>query len=434
MKFGFMAVSRGPRIFDPEGWLHGEAKAERGDDHARWDGGDKMTIEQLRTEGDSGPTVPGWHPDPGGAPAWRWWDGSRWSSFVDRDPRVGPGRTTPSGGTYRWLAPPGWPEPHRAWYPEAAWRPGVAWPPPDRSWQWWDFDGEEPIGSDTAHSRLGEIYAIEEDSSAWGAIDYSTVPLVWCSPPSWPAPPRGWSPPSGWRSPRSWGRAPKDWQFWQPDPMVVDERQRVAVAGIYARSLLIASTPLGILSELDRVEDISAMIGWVTPLAESPLPVVAQLGWAPPSDDPSRLALRSASQDGAVAASSLRTYLLQCGYGLVDRADHAGALRARLYSALVAYSSAVQGVLEAEVQHFCRKAEGELARLRARAGSGRLTSRDRARVNELLWATAALERELEQRVRNVVEHRPSRIASSALAVSITVTLTQSITVELGSYR
>lgn len=105
-----------------------------------------------------------------------------------------------------------------------------------------------------------------------------------------------------------------------------------------------------------------------------------------------------------------------------------------MYSALVAYGAAVQGVLEAEVQHFCRKAEGELVRLRARAGSGRLTSRDRARVNKLLWAVGALERELEQRVRNVVEHRPSRIASSALSVSVTVTLTQTITVELGSYR
>src|SRR5690606_8069326 len=141
-----------------------------------------------------------------------------------------------------------------------------SWPPPDRGWQWWDFDGEEPIGPDGIHSRLEEVYASEEEPTAWGDIDYSTVPLVWCSPPSWPAPPRGWSPPSGWRSPRSWGKAPKGWQFWQPGPMVVDERRRAAAAGIYARSLLIASAPLGIISELDRVEDISVMVGCVTPL------------------------------------------------------------------------------------------------------------------------------------------------------------------------
>lgn len=23
---------------------------------------------------------PGWHPDPGGAPMWRWWDGQQWTN------------------------------------------------------------------------------------------------------------------------------------------------------------------------------------------------------------------------------------------------------------------------------------------------------------------------------------------------------------------
>jgi hypothetical protein len=25
---------------------------------------------------------PGWHPDPGGANQWRWWDGQRWTEHV----------------------------------------------------------------------------------------------------------------------------------------------------------------------------------------------------------------------------------------------------------------------------------------------------------------------------------------------------------------
>ncbi len=46
--------------------------------------------------------APGWYPDPGGSPQFRWWDGSAWSAHTSA-------AQPPPGSTETWLLPVGRP-------------------------------------------------------------------------------------------------------------------------------------------------------------------------------------------------------------------------------------------------------------------------------------------------------------------------------------
>lgn len=48
---------------------------------------------------------PGWHPDPGGTPQLRWWDGQRWTDHLADQPSFPPTATRPSAAATRTIWP-----------------------------------------------------------------------------------------------------------------------------------------------------------------------------------------------------------------------------------------------------------------------------------------------------------------------------------------
>ncbi|WP_370947020.1 DUF4041 domain-containing protein [Amycolatopsis sp. cg5] len=52
---------------------------------------------------------------------------------------------------FRFVTPPGWPEPEPGWVPPTGWRPPASWPPAPPGWEFWVADTpveEEAVGSD----------------------------------------------------------------------------------------------------------------------------------------------------------------------------------------------------------------------------------------------------------------------------------------------
>ena len=112
-----------------------------------------------------------------------------------------------------WQPPPLWPPVQPGWYPPGAWAPDAQWPVPPSDWLWW-----APVHGFTEADPWIEVPPLEPEAN------YSGIDLVWVPAPGWPPVPSGWSPPAGWVRPWKWPKEPPGWQFWQPDPIVVQQR------------------------------------------------------------------------------------------------------------------------------------------------------------------------------------------------------------------
>ncbi len=93
---------------------------------------------------------------------------SRWGRIAVHWPRRNPrsrlaksayGPTRPTGGQWRFNAPPNWPPSPPGWSPESGWQPDPSWPPPPSNWQFWVPLTESPRGA----SRTEDTFVIEQD-------------------------------------------------------------------------------------------------------------------------------------------------------------------------------------------------------------------------------------------------------------------------------
>lgn len=162
----------------------------------------------------------------------------------------------PTGPTWRWCPPPGWPAPPPGWAPTAQWLPDPAWPSPPPSWDWWHTDPPlDEARCEAAGRRLMELDA--EQAKPLNGFEFTEpdAPMIWVAPPGWPRAPRGWHPPATWAPDRRWPAPPAEWQFWQKDPAVVEGARTRWWAQIVQASLERISAPEFVFWELRRLEE-----------------------------------------------------------------------------------------------------------------------------------------------------------------------------------
>jgi membrane protease YdiL (CAAX protease family) len=91
-----------------------------------------------------------------------------------------------SGGSdlgWRWVPPPGWPEPPPGWTPYPGWRPPADWPEPPRDWTWWVptspadwLDRRHPLDREVAAGLAGSSWGLGEVGKFFGW--YALLTLV----------------------------------------------------------------------------------------------------------------------------------------------------------------------------------------------------------------------------------------------------------------
>lgn len=148
-------------------------------------------------------------------------------------------------------------------------------------------------------------------------VDVSSVPVVWVPAPGWPVPPRGWYPPEGWRPERGWPAAPRDWEFWQPDPEQLARERAWWWQRLCSTSLGRISTDRGLRLELNGVEHRLAARHRGNALLTRPHPLEVRAGSVLPSDDRRRLWCFGALADVTEHLGALRAYLLGVARGAV---------------------------------------------------------------------------------------------------------------------
>jgi hypothetical protein len=109
----------------------------------------------------------------------------RTGAGMDTD-RAGP----PVASGWRFMTPPGWPEPPAGWRPAPGWAPDPQWPPAPPGWQFWEPDTEhpgpygapaqaQPVHPSAAHGAgqpqpIGNWAARPRQNRGWGR-------RCWCS-------------------------------------------------------------------------------------------------------------------------------------------------------------------------------------------------------------------------------------------------------------
>lgn len=313
---------------------------------------------------------PGWYKD-GEQTVLRWWNGTEWSDPF-RDPRLRPGEPTAIDSVaLTFAADPSWPPPPEGWYPPPMWEPAQGWSKPiDDLWRVDELDHE------TAVLELSRVLAIlsEEDANAsdtWRLDNRDAIPLVWVAPPNWPSAAPGWSPPDRWKAPRQWGRAPKNWQFWQHDPAIINHQTAAIHARADLRSRALVRSTVGIATLLSHAETLLCDVVRLTPLALSPLPSAVRNGLPVSSPQPLTESLKSEHHSFNRNVSNLRTYLLRVAYGLGQADEWLWQLRSAVVDARESYQraakSAAEGVFSATIGHI----EQEVSRLKPRQVQGR---------------------------------------------------------------
>ena len=314
--------------------------------------------------------LPGWHPDPAGTSAFRWWDGSAWAADPGEDPRIDISTPDRDGFVWSWNSPSRWPDAPTHWFPPGMWEPRRDFPRAPQSWTWWEFglsdernaiasgdhlrDSHRPDWFRESENSADLVQMLEEESrdpSAWGEIDLDSIPLEWTPAPGWPETTTGWMPPIGWAPPRSWIKAPPGWNFWQPDKLIVETRRASAISTLDARTRRLLSSVAGTAVTLDQCEKIVCAVVAATNLAFSPLKAGAEMGVYPNESWPEFRNLARARSDAIADASNLRTYILHVRFGVRRVDSMAGPLRAKALKSWRNFSSALNALMTTHTAH-----------------------------------------------------------------------------------
>lgn len=333
----------------------------------------------------------------------RWWDGSGWSD-PSADSRLRPGEPTSIDSVVlEFAADPSWPPPPSNWYRIPMWQPEQGWQAPvDDLWRAVGPDDETYLAELSHAVTILEEEALAKD--VWRLDSREAIPLVPVAPPNRPNPAIGWSSLARWKAPRGWGRAPKDWQSWQPDPTLIARRTAAIHAKADQRSRALARSTIGIALLLSDAEALLCDVVRLTPLALSPLPSAARNGFPISASTQLTEALWAAHEGVVRSVSNLRTYLLRVAYGVGQPDAWLWQLRRALSEARDAYQlaakAAAAGVFSATVEHV-------------RSEVSRLKPRHTRRRQQLSAALAELSQDVEDRAEALSSQRGRSPSESA---------------------